>query len=442
MDASSSPARRVLHSQAREIIYNVYKYFSDEKANGAPLIDISKALARAARATNISERTISRICTKARNDAKEVPENPVFLSPTKANRTLPVTRFDDFDQATLRRTVLQFYERREIPTLHKIREELKDKMGFSGCIESLRKVLQRMGFQFAKIDGRKFLMERNDVVAARKRFLREIRQLKKSTRNVVYLDETWVNQNYTVGRCWIDSDSKQANGIKQPTGKGSRLIILHAGSRNGFVDNAELVFQAKNDGDYHNQMNSAVFEKWFREQLLPNIPPSSVIVMDNAAYHSMLLERQPNTNWRKMDIKDWVVKKGAHPSDELSKAELLELARNYFGVKKYVIDTLAAEAGHRVVRLPPYHCQYNPIELIWAQVKSYVAKRNNFKMADLKLLVKEALSCVSAENWAQAVRHAEDLQEKDAQSDIAVEHFVESFVINIDDESSGDDMSN
>lgn len=98
-----------------------------------------------------------------------------------------------------------------------------------------------------------------------------------------------------------------ANGVKQPTGKGSRLIILHAGTKNGFVDNTELIFQAKNGGDYHNQMNSAVFEQWSRKQLLPNIPPNSVIVMDSAAYHSMLLEKQPSTSWKKAEIKDWLV---------------------------------------------------------------------------------------------------------------------------------------
>ncbi len=31
-----------------------------------------------------------------------------------------------------------------------------------------------------------------------------------------------------------------------------------------------------------------------------------------------------------------------------------------------------------------YHCQYNPIELIWGQVKTYTAKKNTFKMANLK----------------------------------------------------------
>lgn len=48
--------------------------------------------------------------------------------------------------------------------------------------------------------------------------------------------------------------------------------------------------------------------------------------------------------------------------------------------------------GHGVVRLPPHHCQYNPIELIWAQVKSMATEFNTtFKMADVKTLVRSTL---------------------------------------------------
>uniref|UniRef100_A0A2S2Q7H4 Tc1-like transposase DDE domain-containing protein n=1 Tax=Sipha flava TaxID=143950 RepID=A0A2S2Q7H4_9HEMI len=43
--------------------------------------------------------------------------------------------------------------------------------------------------------------------------------------------------------------------------------------------------------------------------------------------------------------------------------------------KRYELDEIACSMGHEVIRLPPYHCQYNPIELIWAQVKSEVAKK-------------------------------------------------------------------
>ena len=40
---------------------------------------------------------------------------------------------------------------------------------------------------------------------------------------------------------------------------------------------------------------------------------------------------------------------------------------------KYVVDELALKRGITVLRLPPYHCELNPIELVWAQVKGEVA---------------------------------------------------------------------
>ena len=49
---------------------------------------------------------------------------------------------------------------------------------------------------------------------------------------------------------------------------------------------ADLVFQSKKaTGDYYNEMPSEYFEKWFHDSLMPNIPPKSLIVVDNAPYH-------------------------------------------------------------------------------------------------------------------------------------------------------------
>lgn len=42
---------------------------------------------------------------------------------------------------------------------------------------------------------------------------------------------------------------------------------------------------------------------------------------------------------------------------------------------KFVIDDIA-EKGHTILWLPPYHCNLNPIELVWGQVKEYVARNN------------------------------------------------------------------
>jgi len=73
-------------------------------------------------------------------------------------------------------------------------------------------------------------MERNDIVPMRVKFLRTIVNLRKNndTRPVIYLDETWVNQNYTKGYIW--QNELNSEGLKVPTGKRSRLITCHTGS--------------------------------------------------------------------------------------------------------------------------------------------------------------------------------------------------------------------
>lgn len=403
-----------------------------EKENGGVLDDISQTVSRTVGATKASRRTVERIMKEARNN--EEIQVPVFASPKKRKRPSPVTDFfDDFNIQVLRRTVLRFYERKEIPTIEKIHEELKNNLSYSGGRETLRKILIKIGFQYASADGRRFLMERSDVTRARSVFLREMRRHTTSGKNIVYLDETWVNQNYTVSKCWIEPKAEKATGVRVPTGKGARLIVLHAGSQQGFIPGAALVFQAKNHGDYHDQMNSETFEKWFRMQLLPNILPSSIIVMDNASYHSRKIHKPPTAASNKASITEWLEQKGVTVPQGLLKADLLHLVSRHTtdGDTNYVIDKIAAEHGHRVVRLPPYHCQYNPIEMIWAQVKGYVSKRNNFKLADLKPLVNEALNNVTTENWRKAVAHAEKLQDDDTQRDVVIDHFIDSFIITL-----------
>jgi hypothetical protein len=56
-------------------------------------------------------------------------------------------------------------------------------------------------------DGRKFLMEREDIVAARIKFLRTVYNLiiTGDERPLFYLDETWVKQNHSKKYIWQDS---------------------------------------------------------------------------------------------------------------------------------------------------------------------------------------------------------------------------------------------
>jgi hypothetical protein len=60
-------------------------------------------------------------------------------------------------------------------------------------------------------------------------------------------------------------------------------------------------------------------------QLLQNSKEPSVIVMDNAPYHSILLEKPPTQSWRKDEIIAWLQQKGIPFAEGSFKAELLNL---------------------------------------------------------------------------------------------------------------------
>jgi hypothetical protein len=73
-----------------------------------------------------------------------------------------------------------------------------------------------------------------------------------------------------------------------PTGKGGRLIVYHAGcARYGFIQGSKLVFLSNigNTVDYHSRIKAEIFQKWFIK-LLNNFEELSIIVMDNASYHT------------------------------------------------------------------------------------------------------------------------------------------------------------
>lgn len=55
--------------------------------------------------------------------------------------------------------------------------------------------------------------------------------------------------------------------------------------------------------------------------------------------------------------------------------------------------------GHSVLRLPPYHPDLNPIEMMWGIVKNYVAKKNvTFNMNDVIKLCEEMFSSITKED--------------------------------------------
>ena len=445
MEGESSK-RQVLHRQAREMIFRVFNFFKREAEAGMPLCDVARAQERTSGACGVGVRSVQRIVSEAKKSSANLNKSIQFRSPNKnRNRKKPVTDLDGFNKDVLRRTIFDMYTAGEFPTAEKLVVRMKEAVGFEGSARSMLRILKGMGFKYAKCnDGRKFLMERSDIAAARIKFLRQMHEIRQTGQtNIFYLDETWVNQNHTRSQCWKMSDG--SGGLKVPIGKGGRLIVCHAGSATtGFIPESKLVFRSrKSTGDYHSEMNADTFKKWFVHDFLPYLPAQSVIVMDNASYHSKLLDKAPTSCSKKADIISWLNNKNIPHTSSQTRPELLDLVRLHKGnVKNYELDSIAREKGHKVVRLPPYHCQYNPIELVWAQVKGYVAERNTtFKIADTERLVHEAIASVSPSAWTECVRHAETLQDGDFRREIAVDQALEPIIVNLQESSASESDS-
>ncbi|KAL4120900.1 hypothetical protein QTP88_013509 [Uroleucon formosanum] len=280
-----------IHSQTKKIIYNMYTFFKTlAKCKDKPeLADyFLQSQERTAEACAVSLRTVQRICKESKITGNQDESLGVgsssdlkFQSPRKRySREKSVTELDDFDNEVIRRVVHSFYDKGEFPTSAKILVELREKLNYRGSKSSVKIILKQLNFKYKKCnDGRKFLMERSDIVTARVKFLRKMNEFRRNgdTRPVVYLDETWVNQNHTRGRIWQNEENTE--GLKVPTGKGSRLIICHAGSPSfGFIKESKLIFRCNSGNkDYHSQMNATIFESWFSQMLL-NLEEPSIIV--------------------------------------------------------------------------------------------------------------------------------------------------------------------
>ena len=105
---------------------------------------------------------------------------------------------------------------------------IKEKSVFDGDRSTLALLLKRMGFKYLKRNDKIYFYERKEIIVQRHKFLRAIKKYRAEERPLIFLDETWANSHIAPERIWIDNDGK--GGWKRPSGKGQRLIILHAGT--------------------------------------------------------------------------------------------------------------------------------------------------------------------------------------------------------------------
>jgi transposase len=142
-------------------------------------------------------------------------------------------------------------------------------------------------------------------------FCKKIDEYKENGRSLVFLDESGFAHDMPRLRGYA-LKGQRCFGVHDFGAKGRTNVI---GAVLGGVLLTVSLFQTT--------VNTSIFNAWVTQDLIPKPPEKSVVVMDNATFHKG---------------KDMVIS--------------LE------------------EAGHKLLYLPPYSPDLNPIEKKWAQAKA------------------------------------------------------------------------
>ncbi len=137
--------------------------------------------------------------------------------------------------------------------------------------------------------------------------------------------------------------------------------------------------------------------------------------MDLAPYHRERVPgtAKPTTNTRKAETQAWFDKYGFHYEKDDTLAQLRARVKLLPDTTIYRLEQEAGLHGHVLLWQPPKHCDFNPIELIWAQIKGWVAKHNTtYKMADVYDLTKKAFDRITPEDWRRACEHVKGVEDE------------------------------
>ena len=190
-------------------------------------------------------------------------------------------------------------------------------------------------------------VDRPDVQVARRGFFRK-RALRNAAR-LIFLDETGVHLSMTRSHARAPRGERAVDAV--PKNWGDSLTVVAGLSLEGILAPMML----------HGAMNARAFEAYIEQALAPVLRDGDLVVMDNLAAH-----------------------------------------------KRPIIRDLIEAKGAKLLYLPPYSPDFNPIEPSWSKFKAVLRKLKARSTQTLYAAVTSALRAITprdAIGWFQHCGH-------------------------------------
>lgn len=398
----------------KEILIDLYK----NKTKNEPGLKFSKLVRALSRETGIGYLTVKNT-VREYLDGQPIIRKKIKLPPTVNEK------FGTSEKCKMLQKIHSFWLRQKIPTSKNILLAINaDPFLPSLNFTSLERVLKDLHIEYTRcIHHTRALTETEDIVLWRRKYIEDIRRYRNEGRTIYYLEETWVN----VG----GQSSKELWADIELSGEGKRMIVVHIGSVEGFVEGGLLCFESKtNTSNYHDHMNGDIFYDWFCG-ILPLLKENSVIVFDNASYYSVK-NHVPTMSWKKDCILQWFEGKGIVFDRPMKKFQLIEKVKEIRLIFDNYRRSVQEAINHNkaVLRLPPYHCHLNPMQLAWEVVARHVNMKNctSSNLDDIRQLFNDGVKLVTPEMWAGYVNESITYEDKVWNVDIITDNILNSMI--------------
>lgn len=240
----------------------------------------------------VSHATVERVISKWRKDKD---------SPTKANKRTPRgVVLEDMKEIIL--SLCDANNKARLPTTSpRLKKQLEEGFGVTVTKKALQMALAEWKVGYKKGSARDIEADKPTMIKYRLSYIGakrvNLNDRDNPIRPEVYLDETYCNERHVAQKSYLTGTVNYCLG----TGKGRRAVIVGAGVY--YEENEVLVGKMldhsleiwvsdlKNGADYHGNMNSDNFERWF-EKLCGSLREEyggCNVFMDGASYHERIL---------------------------------------------------------------------------------------------------------------------------------------------------------